>query len=90
MIPKPGFLEAVHLRFRLITLANFICAFAVLGVLSAAMPLVMAQARAQSAGAVVIARIDVQGNQRIEALTVQSYMTIAAGDPYDPAGWTAR
>lgn len=34
---------------------------------------------------VAIARIDVQGNQRIEALTIQSYMIIAAGDPFNPA-----
>ncbi|MDA1098701.1 MAG: outer membrane protein assembly factor BamA [Proteobacteria bacterium] len=39
---------------------------------------------AESASSVAIARIDVQGNQRIEALTIQSYMTIAAGDQFDP------
>ena len=32
-----------------------------------------------------IATIDVRGNQRIEAPTVRSYMTVRVGDPFDPA-----
>ena len=33
----------------------------------------------------VIQEIEVQGNQRIEAATVRSYLTVAVGDPFDPA-----
>ena len=32
----------------------------------------------------VIRRIQVEGNQRIEASTVESYLAIRAGEPYDP------
>jgi outer membrane protein insertion porin family len=39
----------------------------------------------QARAGLVVARIDVQGNQRIEASTVHSYMTIAEGDAFDPA-----
>ncbi len=72
------------MRFRLTTLAYLACAVATLCVYPNLLPAVVAEAAAQSASGVTVARIDVQGNQRIEALTVQSYMTIAAGDPYDP------
>ena len=77
------------MRFRPTILANVIIAVTIsiisLAGLSLAAVLAAGPAAAQSAGSVVIARIDVQGNQRIEALTIQSYMIIAAGDPYDPA-----
>jgi outer membrane protein insertion porin family len=33
----------------------------------------------------VIQEIEVQGNQRIEAATVRSYLTVGVGDPFDPA-----
>jgi outer membrane protein insertion porin family len=32
-----------------------------------------------------IAQIRVEGNQRIEVTTIRSYMTVAPGDPFDPA-----
>ena len=52
------------------------------GVLLETMPITGAPVRAQSATAVTIARINVQGNQRIEAQTVKSYMSISTGEPY--------
>ncbi len=70
------------MRFRLIPLpftATFIAAF--LTLLATAVP-VLAQS-VSAASSATVARIDVKGNQRIEALTVQSYMTIGAGDPFD-------
>ncbi|HEX2478950.1 MAG TPA: outer membrane protein assembly factor BamA [Geminicoccaceae bacterium] len=33
----------------------------------------------------VIRQIEVEGNQRIEATTVRSYLAVAVGDPFDPA-----
>ncbi len=43
---------------------------------------------AQQGGAVApagtIQEIEVQGNQRIEAATVRSYLAVAVGDPFDP------
>ncbi|MFP6749888.1 MAG: outer membrane protein assembly factor BamA [Alphaproteobacteria bacterium] len=74
----------MNLRFRLIILAKLIPAIALIGALLAGQPLAVFPAAAQTASSVVIARIDVQGNQRIEPLTALSYMTIAAGDRYDP------
>ena len=70
------------MRFRLIAplfaVALFVVTlFGAFGILPHTVSTAMAQ--------VTIARVDVQGNQRIEALTVQSYMTINAGDPFDPA-----
>ena len=70
------------MRFRLIAplfaVALFVVTlFGAIGILPHTVSTAMAQ--------VTIARVDVQGNQRIEALTVQSYMTINAGDPFDPA-----
>jgi len=77
------------LRFRLIPLpfaATFAGALfaALLMALAAAVP-VLAQSvsAAPSSSSTTVTRIDVQGNQRIEALTVRSYMTIAAGDPFN-------
>jgi outer membrane protein insertion porin family len=64
-------------------LATGWCLLALLGT-------VLSQAQAQTSGttgnqAGVIQQIRVEGNQRIEAATVQSYMTVAPGDPFDPA-----
>jgi outer membrane protein insertion porin family len=36
-------------------------------------------------GANVIQGIQVEGNQRIEAVTVRSYLAVGVGDPFDPA-----
>ena len=33
----------------------------------------------------MIQEIEVEGNQRIEAATVRSYLAVAVGDPFDPA-----
>jgi outer membrane protein insertion porin family len=51
---------------------------------------VLSQAQAQESGATgdqsgVIQEIRVEGNQRIEAATIRSYMTVAPGEPFDPA-----
>ena len=80
MTHEAGLREAVLLRFRQITLS---LAFLLLGVLLIVPPFAI-PAAAQTAASGVLERVDVVGNQRIEALTVQSYMTIAAGDPLDP------
>jgi outer membrane protein insertion porin family len=50
----------------------------------------LSQAQAQESGTTqaqsgVIRDIQVEGNQRIEAATVRSYMVVAPGDPFDPA-----
>ena len=37
-----------------------------------------------SAQSTTISSIVVQGNQRVEAETIRSYLSFAAGDPYDP------
>ena len=39
---------------------------------------------AQTAGGEAVRRVVVQGNQRIEPSTVQSYVTLKPGEPYDP------
>ncbi|MBL6954197.1 MAG: outer membrane protein assembly factor BamA [Alphaproteobacteria bacterium] len=54
------------------------------GVLLGTLPVAIPAAAAETVSSTAIARIDVQGNQRIEASTIQSYMTIAAGDPFNP------
>ena len=41
-------------------------------------------ARAQTSGGVINA-IRIDGNQRIEAETVKSYLSIAVGDPFNPS-----
>ena len=69
------------MRFRLTDLFLATTLFGAL--VWAVLPMVPAMA-AETASSVAIAGIDVQGNQRIEALTIQSYMTVAAGDPFDP------
>ena len=68
------------MRFRLIILTLAMLMF---GILLETMPITGAPARAQSAAAVTIDRINVQGNQRIEAQTVESYMLISPGEPYN-------
>ena len=69
------------MRFRLTDLFLVITLF---GVLVWAVPPMLPAMAAETASSVAIAGIDVQGNQRIEALTIQSYMTVTAGDPFDP------
>jgi outer membrane protein insertion porin family len=50
---------------------------------------VLSQAQAQESTTEdqsgVIQEIRVEGNQRIEAATIRSYMTVAPGEPFDPA-----
>jgi outer membrane protein insertion porin family len=78
-------LEAVLLRFRLIASSLAPVFFGLLfGALLAAFFHAVPAVAAETASQVPIARIDVQGNQRIESLTIQSYMTIAGGDQFDP------
>lgn len=61
------------------------CLLAILTlVLCVAGPGVRAQ-QPQPSAAETIAAIDVEGNQRIEAATIRSYMTVRVGDPFDPA-----
>lgn len=73
------------MRFRLPPLSLARVFFgALFAVLLGAVPIAVPAMAAEAASPVAIARIDVQGNQRIEALTIQSYMTIAAGDSFDP------
>lgn len=68
------------MRFRLIIPSLAVALFSVLfGALVLPAPVLAAE----TASRAVISRIDVQGNQRIEALTIQSYMAIAAGDQFD-------
>lgn len=43
-----------------------------------------APAAAQTGGGDRVSGVAVQGNQRVEAETVRSYMAIAAGDPFNP------
>ena len=68
------------MRFRLITLSF---AITLSSVMFGAPVLPVPTLAAETASGRVISRIDVQGNQRIEALTIQSYMVIAAGDRFD-------
>ncbi|MGH6902509.1 MAG: outer membrane protein assembly factor BamA, partial [Geminicoccaceae bacterium] len=63
-----------------------------IGLLLGVVAAVMADARAQERGvpgvgpgANVIQGIQVEGNQRIEAVTVRSYLAVGVGDPFDPA-----
>ena len=44
-----------------------------------------AQQGALPAATDAIREIEVEGNQRIEATTVRSYLAVAVGDPFDPA-----
>ncbi|XKG57815.1 outer membrane protein assembly factor BamA [Caenispirillum salinarum] len=46
---------------------------------------VLAQGQEIGQASGVIRQIVVEGNQRIEASTVESYLTVAPGDPFDPA-----
>ena len=73
------------MRFRLIASSLAPVFFGLLfGALLAAFFHAVPAVAAETASQVPIARIDVQGNQRIESLTIQSYMTIAGGDQFDP------
>lgn len=56
-------------------------AFGIAGLVLAAFVAANGPALAQSGGS--IESIEVQGNQRIEATTVKSYLTVDVGDPFD-------
>jgi outer membrane protein insertion porin family len=63
-----------------------------IGLLLGVVDVVMTDARAQEGGvpgvgpgANVIQGIQVEGNQRIEAVTVRSYLAVGVGDQFDPA-----
>jgi outer membrane protein insertion porin family len=63
---------------------------AIVGCLLALVGDVLSQAQAQESTTSgsqsgVIQEIRVEGNQRIEAATIRSYMTVAPGEPFDPA-----
>jgi len=63
---------------------------AIVGCLLALVGDVLSQAQAQETTTSgdqsgVIQEIRVEGNQRIEAATIRSYMTVAPGEPFDPA-----
>lgn len=68
------------MRFRCGFIGLFAVAVVALSTLQGAGLRIVAPAAAQS----VISAVLVQGNQRIEADTVRSYMVISAGDPFDP------
>ena len=59
----------------------------VFGMLGVGAALARAQPAAVTAEAATdaIQEIEVEGNQRIEAATIRSYMQVAIGDPFDPA-----
>src|ERR687892_2368224 len=57
----------------------------VLAIIGAIASAARAQQGEVGASADVIREIEVQGNQRIEAATVRSYLTVQVGDPFDPA-----
>lgn len=65
------------MNYRVLVLSLWTLLFAVLG------PVVVPGFFATQAEAQTIARVVVEGNQRIEPDTVMSYMQIGAGDPYD-------
>jgi outer membrane protein insertion porin family len=65
------------MRYQSVIVAVFAC------VLSFALPVMAPQGFASAAQAQTIGRIIVEGNQRIEAETVLSYMQIGAGDQFD-------
>ncbi len=65
------------MRYQSVIVAVFAC------VLSFALPVMAPQGFVSTAQAQTIGRIIVEGNQRIEAETVLSYMQIGAGDQFD-------
>src|SRR5690348_12915186 len=65
------------MRYQSVIVAVFAC------LLSFAHPVVAPQELATVAQAENVARIVVEGNQRIETETVLSYMQIGRGDPFD-------
>ena len=67
------------MRFCLI---NSKLAVLIFGVSLWILPFLYTPAPAQSGHSVIISGIDVKGNQRIEAETIQSYMLISSGEPY--------
>ena len=65
---------------------------AIAGLLLGAVEVLTSSARGQEGGAPgvgpganVVQGIQVEGNQRIEAATVRSYLAVGIGDPFDPA-----
>ena len=56
-----------------------------LGLTGAWPPAVRAQQDAPPGLGDPIEEIEVEGNQRIEATTVRSYLAVAVGDPFDSA-----
>jgi outer membrane protein insertion porin family len=67
------------MRYRVVFIAIFSLAFALVGDFTGNSSGFVSQAQAQS-----VSQIVVQGNQRIEAETVRSYMQINPGDPFSP------
>jgi len=68
---------------RAVGLTTLLLLLGVLAGVTGTLRLGVAPAYAQSTA--VIAQIIVRGNQRVEAETVRSYMTISVGETYDPA-----
>jgi outer membrane protein insertion porin family len=65
------------MRYQSVIVAVFAC------VLCFALPVIAPQAFVQAAQSQTVGRIIVEGNQRIEAETVFSYMQLGPGDPFD-------
>ena len=65
------------MRYQSVIVAVFAC------LLSLALPVAAPHAFTTAAQAQTVSRIVVEGNQRIEAETVLSYMQIGPGDPFD-------
>jgi outer membrane protein insertion porin family len=66
-------------------LAAFVAmAWFLLAIVGAITSAARAQQGAVGAPADVIREIEIQGNQRIEAATVRSYLTVGVGDPFNP------
>ncbi len=63
-------------------LVNSKLAIIIFGVSLWILPFLYTPAPAQSANSETISRIDVQGNQRIEAETIQTYMLVQRGEAY--------
>src|SRR5918994_2587958 len=67
-------------------LAAFVAmAWSLLAIVGAITSAALAQQGAVGAPADVIREIEIQGNQRIEAATVRSYLTVGVGDPFNPS-----
>jgi outer membrane protein insertion porin family len=72
------------MRYQSVIVAVFAC------VLCFALPVIAPQAFVQAVQAQTVGRIIVEGNQRIEAETVLSYMQLGPGDPFDSKRSTNR